>query len=132
MTDRFVVRCVVLGLVVALFGSLVASVVLALHGTDVPDYVKYVGTTALGAVAGVLAKTTTDDPTPVTVVGQPVETTAVPAKKTARRRGRKDAGLTSVGLVLVVLIFIAAFSLGVFAHPLWFLLLLLVVVVLVV
>ena len=82
MPDRFVVRCVVLGLVLSVFASLIASVVLAMHGTDVPDYIKYVGTTALGAVAGVLAKIGgTDEPQPVTVVDQPVATTDVPAPK---------------------------------------------------
>ena len=90
MTDRFVVRCVVLGLVAAVLGSLVASVILSLNGTDVPDYLKYVGTTALGAIAGVLSKTTTDEPTPVTVtnpVGSPVPTSDVPTP--ARRRAKK-------------------------------------------
>lgn len=71
MTDRFTVRAVVLGLAIAVLACIIAAVILALKGIDLPEFLKYVGTTALGAFAGVLSKTNTDvpsTPTPVTVV----------------------------------------------------------------
>lgn len=84
MTDRFVVRAVVLGLALTVLACVVSSVVLALNGTDLPEFLKYVGTTALGAFAGVLSKTSTEVQ-PVAVVDQPVATTDVP---TPRKRIR--------------------------------------------
>lgn len=113
MNDRFTVRAVVVGLGGIILACVVAAVVLALHGDDMPEFLKYVGTTALGAFAGVLAKTGTDVQ-PVAVVGQPVETTevAAPAKKTAAR-ARKQSGhmdlsgvLYAALLVLVILVIV--------------------------
>lgn len=107
MTDRFTVRAVVVGLIAAVFACIVAAVVLALNGTDLPEFLKYVGTTALGAFAGVLSKTNTEvptQPTPVTVVDQPVATTDVPAKPRRRREaGHADLALL-VALALIVLL----------------------------
>lgn len=126
MTDRFTVRVVVLGLLLIIVLSVIAALILALQHVDMPDYLKYVGTTALGVFGGILVKTATEVQ-PVAVVDSPVATTDKPAK-----RHRDDTGLTALGALLIALIVILAFGLGVGAHPLFFLLLLLALVVLVV
>jgi hypothetical protein len=100
MADRFVVRAVVVGLGGIVLACVVAAVVLALHGNDMPEFLKYVGTTALGAFAGVLAKTSTDVQ-PVAVVDQPVATTEV-----APRRRKRDKGATAMDLLIIVLVVI--------------------------
>lgn len=86
MNDRITVRTVVFGLVAAVLLCIVGVVVLALHGTDIPEILKAIALTALGAVAGVLAKTGTDVQ-PVAVVNKPadpVPTADVPAKRKRR------------------------------------------------
>lgn len=103
MNDRFTVRAVTLGLLLVVVLSVVATVVLALAGDALPDYLKYVGTTALGAFAGVLAKTGTDVQ-PVAVVNKdadPVPTSDVPAP---RKRGRDKGEFGIIGILLVLIL----------------------------
>lgn len=66
MTDRFVIRVVVIGLAVAVLGGLVGVVFLAAMETAIPELLGYIITTALGALGGILARTSSE-PVPVTV-----------------------------------------------------------------
>lgn len=102
MNDRFTVRAVVLGLLLVIVLSVVATVVLAISGDALPDYLKYVGTTALGAFAGVLAKTGTDVQ-PVAVVNKAAD--PVPTAEAPKRRDRGDLPLSDLlTLALIVLV----------------------------
>lgn len=95
MTDRFVVRVVVLGLLalgVLALGGIVACALTA-HG--VPDVLQNIAVGALTALGAVLAKTNTE-PQPVVVQNEPVAVT--------ERARRKDAGLTAIGLIVALLI----------------------------
>lgn len=85
MTDRFVVRCVALGLVLVVVGAVVASVICALADKTLPDLVGDMAKVSLGALSALLVNTrNSDEPAPVNVVNEvadaiPVE--AVPALK---------------------------------------------------
>lgn len=61
MPDRFVVRAVVLGLLSIVLVVIVAATLLILDESGVPDALWGMGTVALGALAGILARTSTND-----------------------------------------------------------------------
>lgn len=71
-TDRFAVRAVVVGLVVTLAILAAGMVVLAFAEKAIPDQLDRLAVLCGGAIAGILAKTSSagDDPQAVTVVNQ--------------------------------------------------------------
>lgn len=79
MTPRNVVSAVAWGLVGTMFVGVLGIIALAMFGRPVPDVVANVTLTVVGAVAGLLARTGSDDaPQQVEVVNppqQPVPTT---------------------------------------------------------
>lgn len=84
-SDRFAIRTVVVVLGAVVLAVAVGELVLAFVHTSIPDSVDRLGFAALGAISGILAKTsstgaTPSDPVPVAVVqppGEPVPTTDV-------------------------------------------------------
>lgn len=72
MTPRNVVSAVAWGLVGTMFIGVLGIIALAMFGRPVPDVVANVTLTVVGAVAGLLARTGSDDaPQRVEVVNQP-------------------------------------------------------------
>ena len=70
MTDRFVVRAVVVFLGVTVLAGMVIGAVLALDDRAIPDFI--IGTTSAGVGAlGALLARTSSEPAPVTVVNAP-------------------------------------------------------------
>lgn len=65
MNDRTTVNLVVGGLGVVALVCILGIVVLAAMGRAIPEILGLVGTTDVGALAGVLSQTNTHPPTPV-------------------------------------------------------------------
>ncbi len=83
MTDASTVRAVVYGLILIGFGGLAGVVLLAAVANPVPELLGYVITTSLGALAGILAKTSTG-PDSVRIdqpASDPVPTTETKVRK---------------------------------------------------
>ena len=101
MTDRFTVRTVVLGLVAVLVGVAAAMFWLTLMDKPIPDQLDRLAVGALGAVAGILAKTSNneDDPVRTTVVN--TATDPVPVESQA---GQVGVGGIIVAIVVAVVI----------------------------
>jgi hypothetical protein len=99
VTDRRVELAVVLGLVGLAAVGLVGIVLLSVLEHPSPDVLGYVVTGAVGAIAGILAKTSGAGPTPVQVQ-QPPDAPPVPVTEVAapdavdriRASRRKPAG----------------------------------------
>jgi hypothetical protein len=72
VTPAIVVKTVAFGLVGTLLLCVIGIVVLAALGITIPDTLTNIAIGALGAVAGLLARTGSD-PQPVEVVNEPVE-----------------------------------------------------------
>lgn len=108
MTDRFTVRTVVAGLVVLLVGTAAAMVLLTMTSHPIPDQLDRLAVGALGAVAGILAKTSSE-PQEVNVVNDPED--AVPGEETPapkRQRGQVSIpGLVVVVLVVLLVLYLA-------------------------
>lgn len=106
MTDRFVVRVVVLGLLALGVLALAGITACALTGHSVPDVLQNIAVGALTALGAVLAKTSTE-PQPVVVQNEPVAVT--------ERARRKDAGhsdlIAALVVVLILVIILAAVGL---------------------
>lgn len=62
MTDRRVVELVVVVLGLVTLVSLALGGYLAIHGKTIPDFIIGMGTGAMGAVAGLLARTSSSPP----------------------------------------------------------------------
>lgn len=94
----------------------------ALHDT-IPDVLATLAGVVGGALAGLFVTPHSSEPTPVTVIDQPVRVTdAAPTKKTAARRRRGDGGYSTAALIVAVFIVLVAFGLGGYVHPLFLLL----------
>lgn len=73
MTDRFTVRTVVVALAAGLIISVVGMLWLASTQTTIPDQVDRLAFLIGGAISGVLAKTSHDEPVETTVVNSPAD-----------------------------------------------------------
>lgn len=76
----FNVRLVIFGLLTSLILSIVGIVSLSMTNHTVDDILKQIAIGSLTALAGILAKTTPDDPAPI-VVQAPAEVEVKPAAK---------------------------------------------------
>lgn len=79
-------RLVAGGLVLMLVMLVAAISVLAGLHDDIPTILENLATGALTALAALLVSPHSDEPTPVSVVDQPVAVTDAPKKSTGRRR----------------------------------------------
>lgn len=61
MTDSFTIRLVVASLAVIALVALVGTLVLAYAGKTIPDAIIALGSACVGAVSGILARTSSND-----------------------------------------------------------------------
>lgn len=109
MPDRRTVLVVVGGLAFTLVACIVGAIVLAAIGKDVPDVVKELGVGALGALAGILARTATE-PGPI----QPVAVMNTPAAPVPvdPQGGHTETAFVIEVAILLILVAVALRMLG--------------------
>lgn len=80
MNDQSTVRLVIGVLGVLALTVVIGGIVLVMDEKSMPDALIAMGSVSVGAVAGILARTSGDSPVPVTLQDEPIETIAAPAK----------------------------------------------------